>query len=82
MAASISFSTMFCRFKSTVRCTSITVAWRMFLSAVKNNLLARRFAFDAAISILAMQIIFHRHLDALYAAMMLAVDETDDVTEH
>ena len=60
MAASISFSTIFCKLRSMRQMHLITVPRRSFLPAIKHHLLPGAVVFDVTVTILAVEIFFHR----------------------
>ena len=59
----------------------VAVTRRAFLPAIKHDLLAGAVVLDVAITILAVQIFFHRRFHAL-DALVIEIGEPDDVTKH
>ncbi len=81
IAASISFSTMFCKTKIDSQMDLTAVARRAFLSAIRHDLLPGAIVFDEAITILPMKVFLHRRFHALDATMF-EIGKSDDVAKH
>ena len=59
----------------------VAVAGRALLPAIKHDLLAGPITLGVTIAVLAVQIFFHRRLDALNSSM-IEIGESDHVTKH
>ena len=72
---------MFCRSKIDGQMHLVTVARRAFLPAIRHDLLAGAVVLDETVTVLSVEIFFHRRFHALDAAM-IEIREPDHVAKH